>query len=158
MMHIQLARMVLFLLLSGFALAGDENSKQGDLVRANWLAGHWQGNGFGGTSEEVWSTPVNGVMMGMFRLHNAQGELVFYEFMTIDHEGLKLKHFNADLTGWETKDEHLTFNLVEVTANSLAFKDLEYKLTSDTTMEVHLVMHDEGKTRTEVFSMRRQTP
>ncbi len=154
----QIAHMVLFLLLSGFALAGNENSTQSDLARASWLAGHWQGDGFGGTSEEVWSKPVNGVMMGMFRLHDAEGELVFYEFMTIDHEGLKLKHFNPDMTGWETEDEHLTFKFLEVTAKSLAFKGLEFKLTSDTTMEVHLDMHHEGKTRTEVFSMRRQTP
>jgi len=94
----------------------------------------------------------------MFRLHDAEGVLVFYEFMTIDHEGLKLKHFNPDMTGWETEDEHLTFKFLEVTAKSLAFKGLEFKLTSDTTMEVHLDMHHEGKTRTEVFSMRRQTP
>lgn len=70
-----------------------------DLDQLDWLTGHWQGDGFGGSSEEIWSPARNGVMMGMFRHHKADGDLNFYEFFTIDADGLKLKHFNPDMTG-----------------------------------------------------------
>ena len=69
----------------------------------DWLAGSWEGGGFfGGRLEEVWSQPdENGVMMGMYRHYNSDGSFNFYEFLILDEEGLHLKHFNADLEGWE---------------------------------------------------------
>src|SRR5687767_15714011 len=33
-----------------------------------WLAGRWTGDGLGGRTEEIWSPPDAGTMMGTFRL------------------------------------------------------------------------------------------
>ena len=37
-----------------------ESDKPFDIEDYAWLAGHWTGDGFGGTSEEMWSKPKNG--------------------------------------------------------------------------------------------------
>ena len=72
---------MLFFLLPGIVYAGEP-----DFDQLTWLAGHWRGDGFGGTTEEIWSPAENGVMMGMFRHHKADGSLNFYEFLTIDKD------------------------------------------------------------------------
>lgn len=38
------------------------------LADMKWLVGHWKGTGLGGVSEEIWTEPAGGVMMGMYRL------------------------------------------------------------------------------------------
>src|SRR5688572_24666958 len=71
-----------------------------------WIAGRWQGQGLGGSVDEVWSEPAGGSMVGHFRLVR-DGKPVFYEIMTvIEVEGsleMRLKHVNPDMTGWEEK-------------------------------------------------------
>src|SRR5262245_41617930 len=51
-----------------------------------WLAGGtWRGEGLGGITEETWSSPVAGAMMGMFRVTKPGSgghEIAFYEFLT----------------------------------------------------------------------------
>jgi len=120
-----------------------------------WLAGHWIGDGFGGTSEEVWTKPVNGVMMGMFRLHDKDGKLVFYEFLTIDEEGLTLKHFHPGLKGWETKDEVVTFKMVETPPGKIIFEGLRFEEKSETEMHISLSLRRGDVVETEVFHMKR---
>ncbi len=126
-----------------------------DINNYTWLAGHWTGDGFGGTSEEVWTMPENGVMMGMYRHHGADGKLVFYEFLTLDKEGMRLKHFNPDMTGWETKEKFVSFAFVEATPDKLTFKGLVFERKSDTEMEISLRLNRSGKIETEVFHMKR---
>lgn len=120
----------------------------------SWLAGHWIGDGFGGVSEEVWAPPADGTMMGMYR-HIKDEKLVFYEFLLLDKEGLRLKHFNPDLKGWETRDEFVTFPMVEFTPNKLTLKGLTFEKKSDTEMEIRLRLKRGDKVSTEVFQMRR---
>jgi len=120
-----------------------------------WLAGHWIGEGFGGLSEEMWSLPEDGTMMGMFRQVN-DGKLVFYEFLLLDKDGLKLKHFEPDLKGWETKDEYVTFPMIEYTKDKIVLKGLVYEKKSETEMEIRLKLKEGDEIRTEVFSLRRQ--
>src|SRR5687768_8740792 len=82
--------------------AADVPSPPATLQDMAWFTGRWTGNGLGGETEESWSAPAGGAMMGMFRLVK-DGKVVFYEFLTlVEREGslvLKLKHFNPDLTG-----------------------------------------------------------
>ena len=120
-----------------------------------WLAGHWIGDGFGGTSEELWTKPVDGVMMGMFRLHDKDGKLVFYEFLTLDDKGLTLKHFHPDLKGWETKDEVVTFNMVETPPGKIILKGLRFEKKSETEMHISLSLRRGDAIETEVFHMKR---
>jgi hypothetical protein len=81
-----------------------------------WLVGHWQGSQGDTVYEEHWEGPLGGVMLGSFRLARAD-EVVFYELITIGpHEGapaMRIKHFGADLVGWEPRKKAMDFALVE---------------------------------------------
>ncbi|MCE7992182.1 MAG: hypothetical protein HEP71_09390 [Roseivirga sp.] len=123
----------------------------------SWLAGHWTGDGFGGISDEVWSLPADGVMMGVYR--NIQdGKVSFYEFITLDDTGMKLKHFTPEMKSWEEKEDFVHFELVEATANKLTFKGLVMELKSETEMDISLRMREKDEVRTEVFHMKRVKP
>ncbi|MCG6927288.1 MAG: DUF6265 family protein [Acidobacteria bacterium] len=120
-----------------------------------WMAGHWMGEALGGTAEEIWSPPRGGAMMGMFRLVK-DGETVFYELMTIVPEDgslvLRLKHFNADLTGWEEKEKTVDFPLVAVADGAFHFDGLSFRPDGEDHLRVHLAMHGkDGTTREETF-------
>jgi hypothetical protein len=58
---------------------------------------------------------MGGAIAGHFIQQDRNG-VAFYEIMTIVAEGgsisYRLKHFNADLTGWEEKNEVQSFGLV----------------------------------------------
>ena len=67
---------VLGLLLSSGGEAGNTGT-QGPIERPAsdvdvedfaWLAGYWRGEGLGGVCEEIWSEPLAGSMIGLFRL------------------------------------------------------------------------------------------
>lgn len=123
-----------------------------------WMEGSWVGDGFGGTSEEVWSAPADdGTIMGSFRHFKADGSLNFYEFLVLDSTGLRLKHFNPDMTGWETKEDFVTFKMIESTENKLVLKGLVYERVSETEMKISLdLKNKEGEKWTEIFTMRRK--
>lgn len=128
-----------------------------DINNYSWLAGHWTGDGFGGVSDEVWSLPADGVMMGVYR--NIQnGKVSFYEFITLDETGMKLKHFTPEMKSWEEKEDFVHFELVEATANKLTFKGLVMELKSETEMDISLKLREKNEVRTEVFHMKRVKP
>ncbi|MAL17210.1 MAG: hypothetical protein CL670_16815 [Balneola sp.] len=120
----------------------------------SWLVGSWTGDGFGGISQETWSEPVNGTMMGMYR-HIKDGELVFYEFLLLDETGIRLKHFNPDLTGWEEKDDMTSFEMISFSKDRIEMKGLTFEKKSDTEMTISLKMRRAGEITTEVFNMKR---
>jgi hypothetical protein len=125
-----------------------------------WFAGRWTGTGLGGVTEETWSEPAAGAMMGMFRLVKDE-KVVFYEFLTlVEHEGsllLKLKHFNPDLTGWEEKAEFVSFRLLEVASDSVYFGGLTFRREGPDRVTVFLALKDRGtgNVREEAFPMGR---
>jgi hypothetical protein len=124
-----------------------------------WLAGHWVGEALGGTVEEIWSPPRGGAMMGVFRLVK-DGETAFYELMTIvPDEGslvLRLKHFDADLSGWEEKGETVDFRLVAVGDGAYRFEGLSFQPEGPERLNIHLAMHtSDGGVREETFSYTR---
>jgi hypothetical protein len=131
-----------------------------------WLAGGtWRGDGLGGVTEESWSTPAAGAMMGMFRSLKAAGAsghaVSFYEFLTfVEVNGslaLKLKHFNADLTGWEEKDGFVTFRLARVTPDAMYFDGLTFRREGRDKMTIFLALRDRsGALREETFRYTRQ--
>lgn len=122
-----------------------------------WLAGTWTGDGFGGTSEEMWSSPsADGTMMGTYRHHKGDGTLNFYEFMVMDSTGLRLKHFTPELKGWETKEDFVHFKLIEFTENKIVLKGLVFELKSESELEIRLDLKDGDKKWTEVFKMTRK--
>ena len=124
-----------------------------------WLVGHWKGTGLGGVSEEMWSEPAGGAMMGMYRLITKDA-VTFYEFLTLVEEqgslALKLKHFNPDLTGWEEKDRFVTFRLAKLTATEAWFGGLTFRRLGDDRLEIFLALRGrDGGVREETFVMER---
>lgn len=86
---------------------------------AAWLEGQWVGTGINGNrSMESWLPPVGDTMVGTFVQTNDEGGILFTEHLYLMEEGdslvLRLKHFNADLTGWEDAEGMVTFRLIEI--------------------------------------------
>lgn len=115
-------------------LSPGKKSPASTIADMAWLSGHWTGNALGGISEEIWSEPRNGVMMGMYRLVR-EGKPIFYELLTLLEENgslmIRLKHFNPDMTGWEEKNKTVDFPFVEKTDEVLHFDGMAFKPDGD---------------------------
>lgn len=125
-----------------------------------WLAGRWTGDGLGGRTEEIWSPPDAGVMMGMFRLIHGD-KVAFYEFLTLraGEQGLtlQLKHFNLDMSGWEEKKDFVEFLYVGREDNRYYFNGLTFVREGDDELTIYLSMRSkDGSVREMPFRMRRQ--
>ncbi len=125
----------------------------GDLEELYWITGFWTGTGLGGECEELWMPEKDGQMIGTFRFWK-DGKLVFSEFMNLVQEGdtfsLKLKHFGADLTPWEEKDEWTTFRLVELGENTVWFHGLTMERRGDELI-YKLALTENGESSIEEF-------
>lgn len=140
-------------------LAEGETGQSAAIEDATFLVGHWQGEGMGGFNEEFWGEPLGGSMMAVFR-HLQSNEPSFSEIMQIAEEGgtlaLRLKHFNPDLTGWEEKDDMVTFPLVQVDPGvALYFRGLTYKLVSENQLTIYLALHHDGEVEEVSFELHR---
>ena len=99
------------------------------LESLEWLEGQWEGSGIrGAPALESWLKPVGSTMVGTFVQQDVDGAILFTEHMYLVQDNgtltLKLKHFNADLTGWEEKDQMLTFRLVALEDCAVYFNAL----------------------------------
>lgn len=126
-----------------------------------WLQGSWEGDGIeGAPALEAYAPPAGGQMVGHFRQLNKDGSVMFYELITIVEEGgslaYRLKHFNADLTGWEERDKVVSFPLTDRKGDRLDFSGLVYERTGKNTMTASVKVNEGGKTETLVFSFRRK--
>lgn len=98
-----------------------------------WLEGAWTGKGIQeAPATEVYSAPAGGRIVGHFEQLKPDGSVMFYEIMQIvEVEGslqYRLKHFNADLVGWEEKAQVQTFTLVAVEDGAWYFNGLTIKM------------------------------
>lgn len=133
-------------------------SPKATIDEASWIAGYWKGSAMGGVVEEIWSEPLSGTMMCTFKF--AQNDkIIFYELETIsEKEGsllLQIKHFNADLTGWEEKGESVDFRLVKITPDKLFFDGLTFEKVSENEMNVYVVIEDEGSAEEVKFNYKK---
>lgn len=122
-----------------------------------WLAGNWNGTGLGGVSEEVWSKPNGGIMMGSYRLIIG-GKPIFYEMMwMLEKEGtliLRLKHFSPELVGWEEKDKTVDFKFVNKSGNRMNFSGLTFERVGDKGLYIYLALRQkDGTLKEEKFVM-----
>jgi hypothetical protein len=113
------------------------------LENIRWIAGNWKANAFGGIAEENWSEPSGGSMMATFKLI-VDNEVTFYEIETISEVNnsliLRLKHFNNDLKGWETKDETVDFPLIKITKNKAIFEGMTFESVDENNMIVYVAL------------------
>jgi len=145
------ALVVLFAaLLTGVAVNAQESpEKRIELSDLAWLAGCWEGTGFGNRVGECWMSAPDGRLTGMFQIIDADGRQTLSEIFVIDEfEGgpaMRLKHFHADLKGWEDKDEFVVFALRETGTDFACFDGLTYTRTGDDRLVVELVVSQDGE-------------
>jgi hypothetical protein len=142
-----------------FRLKTGTSSPPATIADMAWLAGHWVGDALGGVSEEIWSEPRAGSMMGMYRLVR-DGKTIFYELLTVVEEKgslmLRLKHFNPDLTGWEEKLKTIDFPLVSKSDGAVHFDGMSFHPKGGDALTVHLAIHQkDGTIREETFTYKR---
>lgn len=120
-------------------VAEPETALEPKLENIRWIAGNWKGEAFGGITEENWSEPSGDSMMATFKLI-VKGKVNFYEIETISEVNnsliLRLKHFNNELKGWETKDETVDFSLIRVTKNKAIFEGMTFESIDENNMVV----------------------
>jgi hypothetical protein len=126
-----------------------------------WLSGTWHGSGLGGTVEEIYSEPQDGVMMGMFRFLS-KGKTVFYELITVAEEKesliIRLKHFNRDLSGWEEKDKTVDFRFVKREKNRYYFEGMTFEAIDQQNLNIYLAIRQkDGTVREEIFRYRKKS-
>lgn len=130
-------------------LAEGDLPGEGRIEQMAWLIGYWKGEGLGGICDEIWMTPADGSMAGVFRLVNG-GQIRFSEYMVIaETEGslvLKLKHFSRDLTPWEEKDKWIEFRLIRAEGQTAWFDGLTYQRSGDTLL-IRLLMESGDRSR-----------
>jgi hypothetical protein len=126
-----------------------------------WFAGTWRGNGLGGVTEEVWSAPEGGKMMGMYRLLK-NGKPVFYEFLVLEEDTgnlfFRLKHFDPNLRSWEAQDEREELGFIGQKGNRYHFDGMTIEKASDDAVTIYLAIVDgksDAQPREEIFQYRR---
>lgn len=140
-------------------LEENKNGEKAGIADMKWLAGTWQGTALGGFSEEIYSLPKDGVMMGVYRLIK-DGKTVFYEILTILEEKeslvIRLKHFNADLTGWEEKDQSVSFRFIKKDDKRIFFEGLTFEPIGKNDLNIYLAIRQkDGKVNEEIFRYKR---
>jgi Domain of unknown function (DUF6265) len=125
-----------------------------------FISGSWHGAVAGGVFDEEWSTPRAEAMMGMFR-YMENGKVKFYEFMAIEAGAsgpvLHLRHFDADLAGWEERSKPLSFSVAAFTENQVVFESagkatrLTYRRSSEDSLTVVLEQSRQGRKGTQEF-------
>jgi hypothetical protein len=143
------------------ALPPETPPAEADLQVAAWLAGQWEGEGFGGRIEEAYSAPRAGSIVGYFRW--SEGDQVrLYELCAIVQEGATLvyrvKHFDAAFEGWEERERYHAFALVRAEPDALYFDGLTLRRTGPETMEsIVRIRAEDGSEREETLRYRRVT-
>lgn len=126
--------------------------------QVSWLAGHWEGTGFGGNCNEIWLPAADGAMQGIFRFV-LNDTLIFTEYMHLIEEDssltIKLKHFGKDLEGWEEKSEWTTFKLVSIENQTAYFHGLTYSVTGNKLL-IRLTLKEGDQVYTEDFNFIRK--
>jgi hypothetical protein len=135
------------------SLGSGQRSPEARIEEVEWIAGHWTGSAFGGVGEEVWSHARGRTMMGMYRLIKDE-HLAFYELLTITEEDgtlvLRLKHFNADLTGWEEREEVVTFPLVKLEPDAVHFDGMTFRRVDEDKLQIFVRQRGEDERPREV--------
>ena len=150
----------LILLSFGLTIAGEDEAEQITIDDLAWMSGRWIGEAFDGVCEEVWNPQMGASMTGSFKL-TINDKVGFYEIMTLTVDNgnpkLRLKHFNADLTGWEEKDEVISFEFRSLEGHHLIFNGLSYELIQADSLTITVGTEDpSGKSHQTVINCHRE--
>lgn len=131
-----------------YRLADGEARPAATLEDAAMLVGSWTGTAFGQRFEEVWNPPSAGSMVGLYKLYGDEG-VRFYEILLLTVEegtlSLKVRHFNADFTAWEDKEDFVSFRLVAIEDDALHFGGMSFYRDGEDAMDGYLLMRRDGE-------------
>lgn len=141
------------------SLQEGETSPQAVISQMEWMTGHWKGKAFGGITEEIWSPPAAGSMMFVFRLI-VDNEINFYEIGQVRELNntlvFELKHFGAELKGWEEKDEVQQFKFIKAEANRMYFEGFTFERINDQEINIYgLIENEDGSAEEVKFNYKR---
>jgi len=126
---------------AALAFAWPATAETFDPEKLTWLEGCWQGTGLGGDVAECWLRGPADRYTGFFTL-TRDGKQSFSEIMVIgmfeDGPALRLKHFDAELKGWEEKDVFVAFPFESQDTDKIAFKGLEFLRKGDDELEIRI--------------------
>jgi len=84
-------------------------------------------------------------MVGLFKLFGDDG-VAFYEILLLSVEddtlSLKVKHFSADFTAWEDKEDYVNFQLVKKGEGELHFGGISFYKRGDDSIDGYIVMRN----------------
>lgn len=107
--------------------AASKPTVQATLEDFKWLTGRWVGELGRGRTEEIWSGPDAGVMMGMFRMVSNDGKTNVIEIMTLrEVDGtveLCFRHLNPDMVCWEDRDKPAVLRIATMSREEIVFVD-----------------------------------
>ena len=133
----------------------------------DWLMGDWAGTGIDGhPAGESFSRVGSDRMVGHFWQLDGTGGVRFYELITIEPEGeslvMRLKHFHADLTGWEARegDAALHFQLRAREPGKWVFGPATFTQVGPDRLKVSVAMDNrtDGSPASLEFDYRRLPP
>lgn len=139
---------------------GDATSPPANVEQLDWLVGQWEGEGFGGRSQEAWLPSTGDMMTGIFVQSGDHGMQFSELIYIVPRDGslvIRLKHFNADFSGWEddSAESPVEFPLVAIEDDAAYFSGLTYELVAPDRLEIHLRLSQGGETRIETFRFTR---
>jgi len=142
-----------------YKLNNPDDRPAATLDDVSWLVGSWAGEAFGNTFEQAWNPPSAGSMIGFFKLLD-DDEVAFYELLLLVEEhgslSLKVKHFNADFTAWEDKEDYVTFRFVKAEEDAVHLSGISFYRIDENTLHGYLVMRSGDEIREEKLVYRRQ--
>jgi len=134
----------------------EKGSEKATLKDMEWLVGNWIGEAFGGVFQENWSQPLGGSMLFDFKLV-VEGKVVFYEVGHIVEKDktllYQIKHFDANLKGWEDKDKSEDFRFIKKEKNRMYFDNFTFEKVSEN--EINLYAYFEDSKKEVVFNFKK---
>lgn len=125
-----------------------------------WLAGSWVGSAMGGSVTETYSAPLGGRITGHFAMADDKGGIVFTEIVDYAPLGKSLayrvRHFNADLSGWEDKTgKPVVFPLVAVERDRWFFDGMTLERNGPDSITMWVRIEKKGETTEHPFRFTR---
>ncbi|WED63137.1 DUF6265 family protein [Synoicihabitans lomoniglobus] len=121
--------------------SADQSAPSASIAELEWMVGAWEGPLGSDGQEHIVQRPVGGQLPGFVRGWTADGAITFYEISAFaEADGsleYRVKHFSADLAGWEPQTEFVRHRLVAREGNAWFFDGITFVRTGPETHTVY---------------------